>query len=349
VTPSPYNSVVRGWDPRVLPLRQLLVAASDPRACFILGAGASAGLVPFRPSASSAEIFLGEQGAFGVDVVDGPERRYFIHCLFGFEIDYASSTDTYYRNLKLWLMASRTPSYDVMWKAHYLPLGAVGTWFHQQLAPPPSATPPDAYRVFQHLPHSASIVTANYDRQTSCCPQRVVAIHGQLLPGMGLVDPRDFVRGIDWTLTPSDMIFPGETETTTLVEQAAFHDAIDIIGDAGSVIMVGYQFGGGADQETWEAFTEHMPRDAGVHVVNPEGTRDLTAQIHYGLHGRSHTASSKTAPPDQRIYGHPLSWRDLAGAMLELLRQQGTSDIKRLIGFERELLAEHDRRASSSR
>jgi hypothetical protein len=348
--PTPLSRVVlKGRDPRALPLRQLLLAVSDPKACFILGAGASIGLVPLRPSASAAATFLGEQGVFGVDVVDGPERRYFIHCLLGFEVDYRSSAETYYRNLNLWLRAPGHRAYDMMWKALYLPLGAVGIWLHQQLAPRPAAAAPDAYRVFQHVPSSASIVTTNYDGQTSCCRQRVVAIHGQLSYETGLVGPRDFARETDWTLAPGDMIFPGECETTTLVKYAAFQEAVDIVGHAGSVIMVGYQFGGGADGETWEAFTKHVPRSVGVHVVNPDGTVDLTAQVRYGLQGRSDSAISKTARLDQKIYGHPLSWRDLTGAMLALLRQQRTSDIKQLIGRERQLLAEHDRRASSSR
>jgi hypothetical protein len=166
---------------------------------------------------------------------------------------------------------------------------------------------------------------------------------------MGLAVPRDFARTTDWTLAPGDMIFPGERETNTLVAHTAFQEAFDIVGHAGSVIVVGYQFGGGVDRETWEAFTEHVPRGAGIHVVNPVGTRDLTAQVRYGLYGRADTMSSKTVPLDQQIYGHPLSWRDLTGAMLALLHQRRTSDIKQLIGLERELLAEHDRRTSSSR
>jgi hypothetical protein len=101
--------VNKGIDPRAMALRQLLVALSDPTACFILGAGASAGLVPFRPSAASVESLFDEQGVFAVDVVDGPERRYLIHCLLGFETDYRSSTEDYYRNLKLWLLAKGGP------------------------------------------------------------------------------------------------------------------------------------------------------------------------------------------------------------------------------------------------
>jgi hypothetical protein len=86
-----------------------------------------------------------------------------------------------------------------------------------------------------------------------------------------------------------------------------------------------------------------------VHVVNPVGTRDLTAQVRYGLHGRAETAFTKTVPPERHIYGHTLSWRDLAGSILMLLRQRRTKDVSALIGLERELLVEHDRRGSCSR
>jgi hypothetical protein len=125
---------------------------------------ASAGLVPFKSSAALVRAFVGEQGVFAVNMVDGPERRYLIHCVLGFEPD--------------WLQAIGSHSYEDLWKIHLLPLGAAGVFLHRQMAPPPTLVVPDAYRVFRYFPHSASIVTTNYDRQTNYCPQRAIAIHG---------------------------------------------------------------------------------------------------------------------------------------------------------------------------
>lgn len=155
----------------------------------------------------------------------------------------------------------------------------------------PAEVPSSLYQIYEVLEdRDGVIITFNYDRITDRQSRfRVIAAHGQTSELYAdpssrkrLVDlARDLHRPIpnDWHL-----LYPEDDHVRSRREYLA---ALEALGRAQSVVVIGYAFGGGDDALSFEDFCANLNPKARVHVLGPAtDNADLVRQVGYGLRGR---------------------------------------------------------------
>lgn len=282
------------FDPR----RTLLDALEEPGTCFILGAGASACLVPF-----GAELGLRvrkrilEVGIFPANLVlrDAIAER-----ILG-------SPPEFFATLE-----------DELAARHFLPAAVHAATIAALRPEPPLAAPPQ-YRVFWISKHRLSILNFNNDGLADhyCGNQHtVIDIHGTSLSN-------DVRAHIGWEnhinalqrfpdlrgLEIQSLLLP-QREPESIAETPRYIAAQRLLTGARRVILVGYSFGGMDDVVAYEKLMAAIKsqRMAAV-VVDPNG-EDLAIRISEDSHSVA-------------VGSLPVCWDKLASAILASLSWQG--------------------------
>lgn len=112
------------------------------------------------------------------------------------------------------------------------------------------------------------------------------------------------------------IIVPGEREDMDKLDEQNLTKFENWIKNATSIIMIGYRFGWGDDQESWRVFCENVGPSVPVHVVDPNDTQHIAGQIGHGLRRFERCngiySLSKTKSILTTIIGQPFSWANLA-------------------------------------
>ena len=257
---------------------------------FVLGAGASAGLVPTTAQMRN-RVKIRYIGKYGYPV--GPWDRTALHDR---------------------IIGDRLLSMDDYW-FRSIPIGALEFLVHHELDAGYIATAPKQYAVFDRLP-SGTIFTFNLD---GLAP-RWIKRHKVLEPH-GRVDtywlrPADYEFWMEaasmWDLRPPSItpkLLPSP-EPHSILKSAPYVDAEALIAGASAIIFIGYSFGsfrGKLDDEaSWHYFIEQLrrhPKPVYVLSPHPEEIADRIAQDISSLH----------------VFGVPVYWQCLASTMLQCL------------------------------
>lgn len=312
-----FRNPVRFPDPRPALLHLLLRDLAGSRWCMILGAGSSAGAVPFsqRELTERAIRFAKEPKSFT------PQ----------------SLNEAY----------SRTPALKYVDKLlQDVPLGAVDRWvlnltshaaasfWIQETFTRPAEVPSELVEIFDVLGDGGSIVTYNYDRIAELQKRFPAhAVHGQVAEWMldpdFRADAREFAYGVGWA-PRLDVVLPGP-ESEDVRQRKEFQEARACWEEARSLVLVGYDFGGGDDHISWHEFTRSVRQSAPVHIVNPNASR-VVERISDGLRRFN-------------VNGHPFGWSGWAKAVLAFLRSNRHGHVAFAIGHEREIVQLYDRAA----
>lgn len=335
---------------RIANVRELLTDLGRPGLCLILGAGASHGIVPMsrKEMAAVAWEVVRAQGNFNAIPVRQrqqleayPDLVVLIQLLKEFPPDawgrflqdvpdllpLARSIGTRSNSLAGFLTAAPdalSPAQaSVVWDGVFTP----------QLQVPSALV--DIYSALEH--RGGNIVCYNYDGIVD--GQKMFPVtypHGVRPPLLADSRSREAIRRLAWEThipVPTDwhLILPEDDQVQARRE---YQKAVTVWRLARTVVFVGYAFGGGADSRSFEDFAENLGAGARVHVLcPPPHTTDLCKQIGWALRGR---------PKGFRIWGQPFRWRAFAEAALHVLHATGGTRIQSLLGFESELLRQHD-------
>ena len=276
-----------------LPLRHLVREFMRPRACYVLGAGAS---VPDAPLTSALPSLV-RQFADSVNSYPGtmPKGAPLRSLLRSMGLGYENSL--------------------FEWKAGRLTEGAVALIIQPSMCPRPAPCPA-TYHVFRLIPRSATVVSFNWDGLAEdCCPQRLVLHpHGRLRPRR--IEASEFLEWLDLLqdleklsaqeALGAQIVLPGEEGLPAMgrVHEAIFQQWLS----CDSAIIVGFRIGLGSsatyDQIWRDVFVEALATNrVPVHIVAPDAA-ELAAELAERL-GRS-----------LDVIGWSLQWSALARLLL---------------------------------
>lgn len=289
----------------------LLGALGSDHGCYILGSGAS---MPHVPTLARLGASLGAYSSFvrsfgAAPLPDSPLRR-----LLG-ELLADSATATTFAEF---MPAVMTPA-TIAIALEDLVARAQATYLPQ-------------YAVFALLPRDNAVVSFNWDRLATRCPQRVV-IHPH---GTISARPRDLVQIADaideaqlyseadareWLIP--DLVFPGEEEAA---ESADVRERVfRIWRTASHFVVVGYSFGllsGLTYDRVWlDSFVEaaRVNASASIHIVDPRAT-ELAEAIADRVERKAN------------VFAWPVSWYHLSRLLLRRASSTGADGIGRLLG-----------------
>jgi hypothetical protein len=304
-------------------LRELLLDLSRPGLCLVLGAGASAGVVPMTRRAM-AELVREVLDA-GRDVsrlaprlirqvTDHPE------VIFVAELMQNAPRDALDR-----VISDISPFQATL---------ALSEAFR------PRAVPQQLVRIYEVIENANGVIISyNYDRITERQKRfRVIHPHGQRPVLASRDDDREaLVRIAHQVHSPirTDWWLP-VPETAEVQLRSEYQEMLLAWRGASSVAFVGYGFGGGADGVSYEDFGRNVGNTARVHVLCPRpDNADLCRQVGYVLRDRG---------PRFRVFGQDFRWHSLAEAVLTVLTETGGTHVRQLLGREVEVIARHDAR-----
>jgi hypothetical protein len=248
-------------------------AMAQPGTFYILGAGASAGLVPFTATARNLI-----------------RRLYMSIGIYSVNLD-AWGSPLYNRMARF---SGKGPYLQSDMLLRYIPRTALELAVQKVLAPRLGHQAPPQYQVFRRLPRSV-LFTFNLDglaRYHLDKSHHILEPHGTV--DRFWTDSSKFEEYLEWSLdiplpSVSQKILPGP-EPYSITNASAYREAASILRDAPAVIVLGYSFGTFAgrfdDAESFAYFIDcqqHSPSP--IFVVSPD-PEPLSASIEEALKSR---------------------------------------------------------------
>lgn len=277
---------------------QLLEAVFDTRSFFVLGAGASTGIIPLT----------NQQG-------DKIVRRHIDHGMYSTEevqLDPLAKRllgSAYYSNDQLKQeLIKRTPS------------GAVKAVSYQLMTSKREQPPPKQYVVFNMAKFPSVIFNFNVDGLASrfCTTHSVINAHGMLYPNLLHSEAWDdqiescLTYLIDAPIIPTALL--PEKEPFGISQSQAYRMAARLHLYTNYTVIIGYSFGKNKDElddwESYQYFVQLLGKSKKpIVVVDPYGGEYIAHMLTEDLRRKS-------------VYVIPAFWNHLASAMLESRRMQ---------------------------
>lgn len=335
----PVGNVVAARDARATELAALVSDVFGRRPCFILGAGASASMIPPRLSAQRIEEFVGRcRDYVGDQAASDPDRLPFLAAILDVEIasdassagaqsileggaDAMNLDPTIYKDLK------------------HLPTGALTTlislWLSAETQALRAGPRRAGYDLLGLARRGSLVITTNQDRLTERFTSHldIRPVNGQV--DRRFTDPKTRAHAAsthvdsDWSVLPSGFVLLGQQQPDELVDSEEFRRAWADVWECSAVIVVGYSFAGGLDVGCWREFCDTVGQASmRLHVVDPSA-RDRAQWFASGLSSR----------PARH---HTALWHCLGYAVFYLMRRYPGTTTRDLAGYSRELVRLHD-------
>jgi hypothetical protein len=308
-------------EPRAKNLRELLLALSSPGCCIVVGAGASRGVVPMRPE---------EIGKLAIKFLRSEGNQ----ALSSTEREQALTSEVQF--LVIALRQVPKGAWDRVLVDMMTP-GQASYLMHSIFNPADSKVPPALYEVYRCFEaRDGVIVSYNYDPiATKQKRFPVIFPHGTLSPlftdrrvaETTIRMAREFHQPI-----PNDWYMP-VPEVDAIRGRQGYADAVEAWSRAKSIVFVGYGFGSGADEISFQDFGRVVSPLAPVHVLcPPPDNADLVRQVGHTLRGRGKSL----------LYGQPFRWNHLAESIIWLLEYMDKTSVRDLVGWEALVARAHD-------
>lgn len=281
-------------------LRRVLRAMSEPRGFWLLGAGASAGLVPFTSQmairAYEEYVNIGSYSVCSAPPDPDPHLRVRLTPPTHYW-DPTCDLQQFYRDL-----FQRVCTYE-----------ALQFLTQEQLCVEPATTPP-SYKAFTLLDSSATLFTPNLDglTRTHCSHLQVFEPHGTINSQWFAHKDRALIRrcAISDGIALPDFnrpLLPGP-EPHSITRRSEYVESRQIIATCSVIFIVGYSFGlyNGKrdDSESFEFF---------VDAINKSNKRVFV----FDLCPRELVESLRDRLKSRDVYPVEVSWPSFAGALLQ--------------------------------
>jgi len=312
-------------------LTRLLQDFARPGLCLVLGAGASYGLVPITKAAVMAAVRERHEAKGNVALLSADQRELLADPMVDWVVSQLPVVgerffDEAWPMIEAFHARQRTSlasaEASILVNETFMPRGDVP----RELS--------DIYKVLES--EDGTLITYNYDRvEGSDSGFRVIAPHGQR--SKFSLDPHVWADAQRIALQtgrpiPTDIHLP-EPEHEGVRQRPAYEQMVKAWWAARCVVLIGYAFGAGDDELSFDDFGRTIGPKTAVHVVNPD-VREVTKQVGYGLKGRGRNGG---------VIGHNFRWQALAAAILNVLDRIPAAHVRAAIGREPEICELHDR------
>jgi hypothetical protein len=290
------------WQKKLMIIRRqaldtLLHALEEPSSCFVLGAGASAPLVPFggqlRASVAQRVLSVGVFSARHIPQTEISER------ILGYVPQHFMGYD-----------GRRSISEELL--AHYVSPAAVEAATIEALGPDPLEEVPSQYAVFNISRHRLTILNYNSDGFAShyCPTHDVVNVHGTS-PSAAVRSALNWEKKIDILQEFPELpaiVIPGlllpQREQGVLAFSDEYATVRRALKSVQRLVLVGYSFGEMDDAVAYETIIRVIRRGGIAATVLKPDAAELAGQM-------AHDSSSDTVLPLQ-AYWHCMSAAILA-------------------------------------
>lgn len=317
-------------DRRAAPLTRLLEDLARPGLCLMLGAGASHGVVPISKAAVMEAVRDLHEAKGNVKVLPAREQALLADPMVNWVVSQLPVVGERFFDAA-WPMIER--SYE---RNKHLGSAHASIIIHETFTPKGNV-PPELSEIYKVLESTeGTLITYNYDRvEGADSGFRVIAPHGQR--SKFTLDPVVWADAQRIALQtgrpiPTDIHLP-EPEHEGVRERPAYEQMVQAWRKARCVVLIGYGFGAGDDELSFDDFGRTVGPTTAVHVINPDFL-EVAKQVGYALKGRGR---------DGRVRGHNFKWRPLAAAILDVLHRIPADHVRLAIGHEREICDLHDR------